>query len=155
MDGLIGYVLAKGYVNNTVKGMGALKGSACQIKSITPIVDGNQVIFTWTDNTGMVYMSDPMIVKDGKSASKTWCDVNNYSSNPSDSNYKSEEDFLNAIGGVALEDINKEIQNNAKNGKYNTTMTIEEALNDLYVKLAAVGGSTDSITDNELTDLFG
>ena len=154
MDGLIGYVLAKGYVNNTVKGMGALRGAACEIQSITPIVDGNKIIFTWKDNTGTVHVSDPMIVKDGKSAYKTWCDVNNYSSDPSDSNYKSEEDFLNDIGGVALADINKEIQNNAKDGKYNNAMTIEDAIDDLYVKLAAAGGSTEGITNNELIDLF-
>lgn len=88
MDGLLGYILAKGYVNQTLTGMGALVGSACQIKSITSVKGGNNIVFTWKDNTGVSHDSVPMFVADGKSAYETWLESGNIGT---------ENDFLNSL----------------------------------------------------------
>ena len=62
MDGLIGYVLAKGYVDKTLTGVGAIRGASCQIHSITPVAGGNNVVFSWVDNSGSTHLSTPMFV---------------------------------------------------------------------------------------------
>lgn len=137
MDGLIGYVLAKGYVNQSLKGMGALKGAACQIQSIIPSKTNTEVIFLWQDNLGVSHNSSLVISHgtDGKTAYEVWeqlpenngktkedfftslkgnqgpvgesayelyCRLNNKSTNPDDSNYLSEDEFLEQLAGTTI-----------------------------------------------------
>ena len=57
--------LAKQYTNNSLTGTGALKGSPCEIQSITPTDDGNIVVFSWTNSKGIA-QTTKMTVKNGK-----------------------------------------------------------------------------------------
>lgn len=57
---------AKRYTNETVIGMGALKGAPCTVKSVTPVTGGNEVIFSWTATDGSV-TENSFVVKDGVS----------------------------------------------------------------------------------------
>lgn len=66
MNGLKAYVLAKGYVKKSLDGVGALKGSPCQIESITPSEDGSYttIVFKWEGTSGTIY-TDQLIVENG------------------------------------------------------------------------------------------
>jgi hypothetical protein len=44
---IVSYVLSKRYVDETVAGAGAIKGAPCQIQSIEPVEDGNNITFLW------------------------------------------------------------------------------------------------------------
>lgn len=56
--------IAKTYVNQTVIGMGALKGAPCQIKSITENPAGVWTItFEWEDTTGATH-TDALVLQD-------------------------------------------------------------------------------------------
>ena len=57
---------AKRYTNETVIGMGALKGAPCTVKSVTPVTGGNEVILSWTATDGSVTETS-FVVKDGVS----------------------------------------------------------------------------------------
>lgn len=57
---------AKRYTNETVIGMGALKGAPCTVKSVTPVTGGNEVILSWTATDGSV-TENSFVVKDGVS----------------------------------------------------------------------------------------
>lgn len=57
---------AKRYTNETVIGMGALKGAPCMVKSVTPVTGGNEVILSWTATDGSV-TENSFVVKDGVS----------------------------------------------------------------------------------------
>lgn len=59
-------VAAKRYTNETVIGMGALKGAPCTVKSVTPVTGGNEVILSWTATDGSV-KENSFTVKDGVS----------------------------------------------------------------------------------------
>ena len=61
--------IAKTYVNQTVIGMGALKGAPCQIKSIVENPAGVWTItFEWEDTTGATH-TDALVLHDGAAAS--------------------------------------------------------------------------------------
>ena len=61
--------IAKTYVNETVIGMGALKGAPCQIKSIVENPAGVWTItFEWEDTTGSTH-TDSLVLHDGAAAS--------------------------------------------------------------------------------------
>lgn len=61
--------IAKTYVNETVIGMGALKGAPCQIKSIVENPAGVWTItFEWEDTTGATH-TDTLVLHDGAAAS--------------------------------------------------------------------------------------
>lgn len=61
--------IAKTYVNETVIGMGALKGAPCQIKSIVENPAGVWTItFEWEDTTGATH-TDALVLHDGAAAS--------------------------------------------------------------------------------------
>ena len=61
--------IAKTYVNQTVIGMGALKGAPCQIKSIVENPAGVWTItFEWQDTTGATH-TDALVLHDGAAAS--------------------------------------------------------------------------------------
>lgn len=64
MTGIEAYLLAMAYTKKAIEGAGALKGAACQIKSIAPITGGNRVTFLWEDNEG-VQSEDYMDVMNG------------------------------------------------------------------------------------------
>lgn len=57
---------AKRYTNETVIGMGALKGAPCTVKSVTPVTGGNEVILSWTATDGSI-TENSFVVKDGVS----------------------------------------------------------------------------------------
>ena len=61
---MLSYLLAKRYVDDTVIGLGFLKGANCTIKSIVHQDDTNIVTFEWTAIDGTVQTQE-MIVKDG------------------------------------------------------------------------------------------
>lgn len=45
---LITYALAKKYVNDTVDGLGAIKGASCTIESVTETDNSTEIVFLWT-----------------------------------------------------------------------------------------------------------
>lgn len=64
MDGLIAYILAQKYADDSMAGAGAVKGVPCQIQSITPIAGGNRVVFLWIDNNNVSH-TQTLDVMDG------------------------------------------------------------------------------------------
>lgn len=68
MKALESYALSKKYTKDSLDGAGALKGSPCEIQSITPITkngkNGNRITFSWTGTSGTVY-TDTLDVMDG------------------------------------------------------------------------------------------
>lgn len=52
------------YVNQTLIGMGALKGASCQIQSIVDGTDDHTITFKWVDENGDPHTST-LVVKDG------------------------------------------------------------------------------------------
>ncbi len=52
MDGIIAYILSKKYTNDTVIGMGAIKGAACQVQSINKVNKTTTITLEWEDNLG-------------------------------------------------------------------------------------------------------
>lgn len=61
---VISYALSKKYTNDTVIGLGAIRGANCTIKSIVHQDGINTVTFEWTGTDGTVQTSE-MIVNDG------------------------------------------------------------------------------------------
>lgn len=57
--------MLKKYIQETLVGMGALKGAACQIKDIVNADGTHTITFKWEDNEGVSHESTA-IVKDGK-----------------------------------------------------------------------------------------
>ena len=66
---LISYVLSRKYTNDSLIGLGALKGAACTISDITPIDGGNRITFEWEDNNGESH-TDTLDVMDGEKGDK-------------------------------------------------------------------------------------
>lgn len=64
MNAIEAYLLARAYTNQALEGAGALKGAACQIKSITSIAGGHRVTFEWEDDEGES-STETMDVMDG------------------------------------------------------------------------------------------
>lgn len=65
------YILSKRYVDDSLVGVGALKGAPCQIQSIEPIEGGNNVTFLWqlqdgTTRTATIFIKDGMDGLDGR-----------------------------------------------------------------------------------------
>jgi hypothetical protein len=56
--------MLKSYVKQTLAGMGALKGAACQIQGIVDGTDDHTITFVWEDNDGVSHTST-LVVKDG------------------------------------------------------------------------------------------
>ena len=61
---IIAYLLSRTYVKKTLKGMGALKGAACKVKTIVHQNKENIVTFEWEDTDGVKHTSE-MHVEDG------------------------------------------------------------------------------------------
>ena len=63
---VISYALAKKYVDDTVVGLGAIKGSNCYITSIVDNLDGtHDITFSWKDTSDVTHTS-VLTVKDGE-----------------------------------------------------------------------------------------
>ncbi len=56
MDTLV-YALCKKYTNESLDGVGYVRGKNCEIQSIEPITGGQRVTFQWTGESGTVYTS--------------------------------------------------------------------------------------------------
>ena len=69
MTGLQAYVLSKKYTEQSLDGVGALKGAPCTIKSTTETDEGTIVVFGWTDNNGIT-QETTILVKNGKDGEK-------------------------------------------------------------------------------------
>ena len=57
---------SKTYTDESLIGLGSLKGAPCTIKSITEVDGGQKVTFEWTGTSGTKQTSE-MIVKNGVS----------------------------------------------------------------------------------------
>lgn len=64
MDGIIALLLSKKFTKDTVIGMGAIKGAACQVQSINKVGKTTTITLKWEDNTGGVH-TQPFEIKDG------------------------------------------------------------------------------------------
>lgn len=65
MNGLTAYALSKKHTNDTVDGLGYLKGAPCTIKSTTETDEGTIIAFEWTGTSGATESSQ-IIIKNGK-----------------------------------------------------------------------------------------
>ena len=59
------YILSKRYVDETIKGAGAVQGAPCQIQSIEQVEGGNKITFLWELNDG-TKRTDTIFIRDGK-----------------------------------------------------------------------------------------
>lgn len=145
------------YVNETLVGMGALKGANCRIQSITKSGSVNTVVFVWTDTEGEDH-TNPMLVSDGEAGAdgvsptitvKTSTD-DTYILTITDKNGSYDTPNLKGSGGVSnLTDVDL---TNLANGcalVYNSTSTKWEAV---ALGTAAYKDSTSSVTEDS-TDL--
>lgn len=64
MDGIIALLLSKKFTKDTVIGMGAIRGAACQVQSINKVGKTTTVTLKWEDNTGGIY-TQPFEIEDG------------------------------------------------------------------------------------------
>lgn len=70
--------LAKKYTEETVIGLGALKGAPCTIKSIEENLEGFDVIFEWTANDGVTKQTQTIQIENGTFITDIDVDENNY-----------------------------------------------------------------------------
>ena len=71
---IVTYAMAVNCIERSLDGLGVLKGSPCQIKSITPTSGGNTVTFEWTGDSG-TKQTTTMFVKDGKDGAVVAVDI--------------------------------------------------------------------------------
>ena len=64
MDGIVAYILSKKFTKDTVIGMGAIKGAACQVQSINKVGKTTTITLKWEDNLGGVH-TQSFDIKDG------------------------------------------------------------------------------------------
>lgn len=149
--------IVKTYVNETLVGMGALKGANCRIQSLTKSGSVNTVVFVWTDTDGDDHTST-MLVSDGAAGAdgvsptitvKTSTD-DTYILTITDKNGSYDTSNLKASGGVSnLTDVDL---TNLADGcalVYDSTSTKWEAV---ALGTAAYKDSTSSVTEDS-TDL--
>lgn len=55
MDGIVALLLSKKFTKDTVIGMGAIKGAACQVQSINKVGKTTTITLKWEDNVGGVH----------------------------------------------------------------------------------------------------
>lgn len=55
MDGIVAYILSKKFTKDTVIGMGAIRGAACQVQSINKVGKTTTVTLKWEDNAGVTH----------------------------------------------------------------------------------------------------
>lgn len=155
--------ILKTYVNETLVGMGALKGANCRIQSVTKSGSVNTVVFVWTDTDGDDHTST-MLVSDGEAGAdgvsptitvKTSTD-DTYILTITDKNGSYDTPNLKGSGGSggasAVSDLTDVDLTNLANGCaliYNSTSTKWEAV---ALGTAAYKDSTSSITEDS-TDL--
>ena len=64
MDGIVALLLSKKFTKDTVIGMGAIKGAACQVQSINKVGKTTTITLEWEDNVGVVH-TQSFDVEDG------------------------------------------------------------------------------------------
>ena len=64
MDGIVALLLSKKFTKDTVIGMGAIKGAACQVQSINKVGKTTTITLKWEDNVGGVH-TQAFDVEDG------------------------------------------------------------------------------------------
>ena len=64
MDGIVALLLSKKFTKDTVIGMGAIKGAACQVQSINKVGKTTTITLKWEDNVGVVH-TQAFDVEDG------------------------------------------------------------------------------------------
>lgn len=55
MDGIVALLLSKKFTKDTVIGMGAIKGAACQVQSINKVGKTTTITLKWEDNNGGIH----------------------------------------------------------------------------------------------------
>lgn len=75
---IVALALAKKYTEETVIGLGALKGAPCTIRSIEESPGGFSVIFEWTANDGITKQTKTVYVEKGVSITDVDIDENGY-----------------------------------------------------------------------------
>lgn len=48
----ITYAISKKYIDNSVEGLGTIKGADCRVKSIEKITNGNRITLAWIGSSG-------------------------------------------------------------------------------------------------------
>ena len=155
--------IVKTYVNETLVGMGALKGANCRIQSLTKSGSVNTVVFVWTDTEGENHTSE-MLVVDGTNGTNGTDGTDGVSptitvKTNTDDTYiltitdkNGSYDTPNLKGSDEVSDLTDVDLTNLANGCaliYNSTSTKWEAV---ALGTAARKDSTDSVTADS-TDL--
>ena len=83
MTGATAWVLSRKYTEDSVIGLGAIKGASCTIKTIVPYTapsgqTGNTVTFEWTANDGVTKQTQSMNVMDGVTITNIALDANDH-----------------------------------------------------------------------------
>ena len=122
MTGEDALVLAKGYVDDSLDGLGAVKGSPCTLKQITDIDGGHRITFEWIGTSGASETSS-IDVKNGDPG-------------------KDGEDGLPGRDGVDGKD-----GKNGMNGKdgYSPTLRVEDVSGGHKVTVTDIDGSSSFI----------
>lgn len=80
MNGFVGKLLADKHTNDSLNGLGALKGAPCVLESIKSIVidgrSGNEITFKWTGENGTEERASFQVMNgiDGVGGSESGCD---------------------------------------------------------------------------------
>lgn len=67
---IISYILSKKYTDNTVDGLGAIKGAPCTVKSVVDIDGGKRITLEWESNSG-VKQTQSFDIMDGEDGANT------------------------------------------------------------------------------------
>ena len=77
MNGLQSYILSKKYTEQSLNGVGSLKGAPCTIKSTTETSEGTEVVFEWTGTDGTTE-TKTITIKNGVSITDIEINSNNH-----------------------------------------------------------------------------
>ena len=78
LNGKQAYAIAKKYTNDTVIGLGGIKGKNCIIQSAIKTNGITDVIFQWTDNNGVVQTTSIQVADGQDDIAITNVDVNEF-----------------------------------------------------------------------------
>ena len=67
---IISYILSKKYTDNTVDGLGGIKGAPCTVKSVVDIDGGKRITLEWESNSG-VKQTQSFDIMDGEDGANT------------------------------------------------------------------------------------
>lgn len=77
MNGSTAYNQAKKYTDQSLQGLGSIKGSNCTIKSTTEVEGGTEIVFEWVGNDGIT-QTDVIFVENGVSITNINIDSDNH-----------------------------------------------------------------------------